>query len=310
MIAHADWSCDPCKRQVAVASLVSASVGAGPRYRVVSLAAAPRGNEPDIFGLLPAAQLPGAALLGFDFIIGLPKAYAAAAEVNSFPVFLAALGSPPWEDFEHIAEWPAEIGVRRPFYPKRPGGTTREHLYAGLGLSAQALRRRCEGSDAEILFWTLGPKQTGKASLHGWRLLRQARATTTGIALWPFEGSLTALLAGANRVVVAEAYPREFYRYIGVSSRAGWSKRRRNDRLQCVPALLEWADSLSVGWDADILRRVRSGLSEGTAGEDEFDAIVGLIGLIGVATGRISDGLPADDCAVATTEGWILGRAG
>jgi len=301
LVAHADWGSAPSKRVAAIAQLDSG------RYEVVSLAAV---GDGDLLARLRASYRPFQAVVGFDFPIGLPRAYARAAGVESFTAFLGQLGAPPWEDFGRVAEQASEISLRRPFYPARPGGTRRAHLSAGLGLSAAQLRRRCDGTDAETLFWTLGGKQAGKAALHGWELLRRARAQAADIALWPFDGSLPALLAGPARFVVAEAYPREFYRYFGAPPRARWSKRRREDRLLCIPALLSWANRLGVGWDAAVLARVTAGCSAGPSGEDEFDAIAGVLGTIAVVTGVVPAGVPADDDAVVSTEGWILGRAG
>jgi hypothetical protein len=309
LVAHADWGCDPRKRQVAVAAL-AAPPGGG--YRVVSLAAAAGGRPggpADVFDDLSAQSPAAAVLLGFDFTIGLPRAYAAAAGVRAFGEFLGQIGTPPWAEFERVARRQEEISLRRPFYPDRPGGTARSHLYEGLGLSAAQLRRRCDGTDAETLFWTLGGKQAGKASLHGWRLLRQARARGVRIALWPFDGALPELLAGPAGFVVAEAYPREFYRHVGTPPRARWSKRRPDDRLLSVPAVLRWADELGVSWDAGIRQRVAAGFAAGPTGEDEFDAVIGLLGMIAVVTGAIDAGLPAGDPAVLATEGWMLGRA-
>jgi hypothetical protein len=91
-------------------------------------------------------------MIGFDFPIGLPRAYAAAAGISSFPRFLDLLGSPPWEEFDVVARRPSEITLHRPFYPAVPGGTKREHLYHALGLTAPELRRVCEAADAETLF--------------------------------------------------------------------------------------------------------------------------------------------------------------
>jgi hypothetical protein len=306
VIAHADWGCDPRQRQVAMARLRPGG-DTGPRYLADSLAAAPDGSQ-DVLDAVAARAGSATALVGFDFTIGLPAGYAVAAGVTSFPAFLAEIGSPPWEEFEHVAERPDQITLHRPFYPQRPGGTHRSQLYDGLGLPAAQLRRWCDGQDAETLFWTLGRKQAGKASLHGWRLLRSARSRGRDIAIWPFEGTLPGLLSGGGRVVVAEAYPREFYRYIGVPPRARWSKRRRSDRLECVPALLHWARDLGVTWQRPVRSRVTAGFSDGGSGEDEFDAVVGLLGLISVVTGRVPVGLPANDPAVSQIEGWILGR--
>jgi hypothetical protein len=308
LVAHADWSINPRKRLVAAAGLVSPVnplVDRRPRYRLVSLAVAAPGDL--LAGLLSRYQ-PARMLAGFDFPIGLPRAYAAAAAVASFPEFLGQLGEEPWREFAHVAAHRSEISLRRPFYPDRPGGTRRAHLHAALGLSAAQIRRRCDGTDAETLFWTLGGKQVGKAALTGWTMLRHARAAGADVALWPFDGELSALLAGPP-VVVAETYPREFYRYIGALGRPRWSKRHQADRRLCVPALLDWAGRLGVDWDAGVLRRVRAGCDAGPTGEDEFDAVVGVLGMISVVTGAVAPGVPAGDPAVTSTEGWILGRA-
>ncbi len=309
VVAHADWGCDPRKRRIAVAERTAGSTR--PRYEVVAVAAA-ASHGTDVFDMLAGKDGRGPSLVGFDFTIGLPREYAAAVGVTSFPAFLDLIGSGPWREFEHAAETAADISLQRPFYPQRPGGARRADLCDRLGLSAGQLRRRADGSDAETLFWTLGPKQAGKASLDGWRLLRQARARGADIALWPFDGSLSSLLAasaGTEGFVVVEVYPREFYRCIGAPPRARWSKRRRDDRLMCVPGLLAWAESLGVGWAADVRRRVNAGFCDGPAGEDEFDCVVGMLGMIGVVAGAIPAGLPAGDPAVVTIEGWMLGRA-
>jgi hypothetical protein len=188
VIAHADWGTAPRKRQLAVATLLPAGFG----YKVVSVAPAPTGQPPqgDLFQYLSAAAGRGQAMIGFDFPVGLPVAYAKAAGISSFAEFLDAFASPPppWREFATVARRRDEITLRRPFYPDRPGGTERQHLYDALGLPAGQLRRRCEGTDAEILFWTLGGKQVGKGALAGWRLLAAARHREPGIALWPFDG--------------------------------------------------------------------------------------------------------------------------
>jgi hypothetical protein len=307
LIAHADWGTDSRKRQVAVARLSHTGGDIPGCYLVESLAAAPGTGE--FFGQFCVSADPGQAMIGFDFPIGLPRNYGAAAGVSSFPGFLETLGSPPWESFHLVAAQPDEITLHRPFYPKRPGSSRREYLQQALGLSAQDLRRRCEGTDAEALFWTLGGKQVGKAALLGWQMIAAARRTQPGILLWPFDGPLPELLTGQAQLVVAESYPREYYRYLGPPTGHGrWSKRRRADRIRLIPGLLAWAAGLPVEWDASIYRRVESGFSDSRNGEDEFDAIIGLLAMIAVVTGAIGAGVPADDPAVLGIEGWILGR--
>jgi len=312
VIAHADWGITPRKRQLAMARLTTRRAG----YRVVSVAPAPAGQPPqgDLFRYLSAAAEPGQAMAGFDFPIGLPLAYAKAAGISSFPDFLAAVGSPsspssPWREFATVAAHRDEITLHRPFYPDKPGGTERNHLYHALGLTAGQLRRRCEGTDAEILFWTLGGKQVGKGALAGWHLLAAARHREPGIALWPFDGPLPGLLAAGGRTVVAETYPREFYQYVRppAAGPARWSKRRQADRRSWAKTLLRWAESLAVSWHPGVRTRVEEGFSAGPNGEDEFDAVVGLLGMIAVVTGTIPPGEPAG-AEITTTEGWILGR--
>ena len=307
LIAHADWGTDRRKRQVAVARLSRASGDSRGCYVVESLA--PAVDVGEFFDQLRESADPGQAMIGFDFPLGLPRQYGAVAGISAFPAFLEALGSPPWQSFHLVAAQPDEITLYRPFYPMRPGSSRREYLQRALGLSAQDLRRRCEGTDAETLFWTLGSKQVGKAALIGWQLIAAARRAKPGILLWPFDGLLPELLTGQGQPVVAETYPREYYRHLGLPAvRGRWSKRRRADRLRLIPGLLAWAAALPAEWDANIRRRVESGFSDDRNGEDEFDAIIGLLAMIAVVTGTIDAGVPAGDPAVLTTEGWILGR--
>jgi len=255
--------------------------------------------------------LPGQAIVGFDFPIGLPRAYAKAAGISSFPEFLDVVGSPPWDEFGVVARRHGEITLHRPFYPHAPGGTRRDHLHFALGLTARELRRRCEGTDAEMLFWTLGSKQVGKGALTGWQLLTAARHREPGIALWPFDGPLPVLLDGGGRTVAVETYPREYYQHVRPPGAQAprWSKRRQADRLTWIPGLLRWAESLGVTWHPGILRLVEEGFSDGANGEDEFDAVIGLLAMIGVVTRAVPSGEPLDDPAITTTEGWILGRS-
>jgi hypothetical protein len=303
-VAHADWGTDPRKRQVALAELLPDG-----SYLIANLGQANQLgiSSGDLRTALSAGKsTSGRLLAGFDFPIGLPLPYAALVGVTTFPDFLNEIGKKPFHEFARAAATRSEITPYRPFYPQRPGGTRREHLYVGLGLQSAEIRRLCEGNDAETVFWTLGGKQVGKAALAGWQLFA---ASVEEIRFWPFNGSLDALLSEPNALVVAETYPREFYRYIKSAAplSAPWSKTRQIDRLLWIPRLLEWAEGLGIRWAPDVLGRVRSGLSPNRNGEDEFDAVVGIVGMIAVLRGTIATGEP-DNVAVTTVEGWILGR--
>src|SRR5262245_59809705 len=77
LVAHADWSVDPRKRWVTVA----ASNERG-RWRVLSPMKV--GNEGSLRRRMHADGRRDSAVLGVDFSLGLPAAYAAAAGVHSF----------------------------------------------------------------------------------------------------------------------------------------------------------------------------------------------------------------------------------
>jgi hypothetical protein len=305
LIAHADWGTNPKKCQVAVAQARSDG-----GYHVVSL------EPPDAMallrgdlrgGLTSGHATEGLLLAGFDFPIGLPRAYAEQVGVTFFPDFLPEIGHGQWERFADVAATAEEVGPYRPFYPARPGGTMRAHLYDGLGLVREQLRRRCDGKDAETTFWTLGGKQVGKAALAGWHYL--AAAPIENVRYWPFYGPLETIFGeDPAGIVVAETYPREFYQYFRRGAEGHGSKRKQDDRLRWVPNLLDWAMKLDMTWQPDVVRRVGAGFADRASGEDEFDAVVGLLGMVAVVTGAMKSGEPTDDPAVTDVEGWILGR--
>jgi hypothetical protein len=305
-IAHADWSANPEKRHVAVAEMTPEG-----HYRVMSLdpAQAPDVMRGDLrIGLNVAELGAGQLWAGFDFPIGFPRGYAEQAGITCFPDFLPLIGHEPWDRFADVVASADEICLHRPFYPVQPGGDARPcDLYDGLGLTHQQVRRRCDGNDSETMFWTRGNKHVGAATLAGWTYLSAVPAGR--ISFWPFHGPLTTLLNGDDDTVVAsETYPREFYQYFRTSFNGKGSKRKREDRLNWMADLLRWADALGVTWQEEISQRVADGFSAGTEGEDEFDATVGLLGMISVITGAMESGEPTDDSAVTSVEGWILGR--
>lgn len=150
---------------------------------------------------------PGALLIGFDFPIVLPEIYARAPGLGSFREAPTSFGSGVWSDWYNVADHREHISLQRPFYPVRPGGTARAHLFGALGISdASSLLRVCERAIADrqavcMLFWTLGGNQVGKSAILGWREIIVPRLDEIG--LWPFDGSL-ADLARSKSVILAE----------------------------------------------------------------------------------------------------------
>ena len=303
---HADWGSDPAKRWMCIAEWHSDT------YRL--LTPQPVGDLGSFWARVAEGSNGGACLVGFDFPIGLPVAYAQRAGIDGFRDMLARFGQGDWTDFYHPAERADEIGVRRPFYPRRPGGTRQVELLRGLGVaSMQDLLRRCERPTARRgaaapLFWTLGAKQAGRAAIIGWRdLIAPGLARSGGtLSLWPFDGDLDHLLR-PGKVVICETYPAEACVQLGLSPPGrGWSKRSQLGRRAQAPALLDWAVRRSLRLDPELRISLLDGFGASPGGEDPFDALLGLLATLGVVLGLRTPGAP-DDAAVRRLEGWILG---
>jgi hypothetical protein len=251
----------------------------------------------------------GPVLLGVDFPIGLPRAYADGAGITDFITALKGFD----DRFYTVAGRPDEIGPDRPFYPLRPGGSRRQHLLDRLGLADWSdLLRRCDERSATrgaacALFWTLGGSQVGKAAIAGWRdLLAPALRAGLDVALWPFQGPLDELLA-RHRFVVAETYPAEVYGHLDLTLRRHGGKRSQHARRQATTLLLSKLRELGIEAETAAHVEIEDGFGAGADGEDRFDAVVGLLGMLNVVLGRRPSGEP-DDPTVRRIEGWILGQ--
>lgn len=251
--------------------------------------------------------------LGVDAPIGLPHAYAArhAQGHRDFPAFLASLRHD--SDFFRVCAQIGDVGPSRPFYPFSARDGPRRQAHAErLGIDhSDALMRLCDLKTgarprAASLFWTLGPNQVGKAALSLWRdLLLGARQSADPPALWPFEGGLHDLLR-ANRLVVAETYPAEALRQLGLAL-AG-SKRRQADRRALAPKLGACMARLGAAPDDRLRAEIETGFGADPAAEDRFDSLLGLLGMLQVIGEPGREAVP-DDARIRRWEGWILGQA-
>lgn len=299
--------------------MVVARLGADGRY--TADAPRPVGDPGDLIGrLLDEAGPKGRVFFGFDFPVGLPRVYAAKAGITHMVEALSGFGRDAWRDFYRVASRPEEIGLQRPFYPDRtPSGQRFSYgqLLSGLGLASRdELMRHCDRGPpaAAPIFWTVGGNQVGKAALAGWRdlvapALRDRRAD---VGLWPFDGTLAELLA-ERRIVLAETYPGEIYSHLGLrfGRRAGTGnsgKRVQTDRIANAPILLSWARRAGVRVSPPLRSQIADGFGKAPAGEDPFDATVGVFGMLNIVLGRRGTGEP-DAPAIRTVEGWILGRS-
>lgn len=305
LVLHADWSTDARKRWFASATL------SGGAYHV----SAP--IQVDAKTMVSTALRDantGSVLIGFDFPIGLPREFALKAGISCFVKALQGFGEGRWAHFYELASRPDDISVERPFYPARPGGTQQEHLVRGIGVrSMDDLLRRCDfgngrRNNACALFWTLGGNQVGRAAIAGWRevLLPAIRSYRSNVGLWPFEGTLSLLLA-TRSCVIAETYPADACVQLGLSAPGrGWSKRDQQDRIGQGKKLLDWAKTRPIDLH-EVRHSFDLGFGPDKTGEDRFDAVVGLFGMLAVALGDRVEGTPPDE-GVRTVEGWILGQ--
>ena len=84
-------------------------------------------------------------------------------------------------------------------------------------------------------------------------------------------------------------------------------KRVRSDRAANAAALLGWARDNQVVLTDALSAEIQDGFGYGADGEDRFDAVVGLFGMLNVLLGQRPEGAPRD-ASVRQTEGWILGK--
>lgn len=311
VVAHADWSGARAgaarKRQVAIARRRGRGWLLSAPEPVADAAALPR--------RLAAEAGHGAALLALDVPIGLPRAFAAAhlARHGGFAAWLDALD--PGTPFLAPAATLEELSPARPFFPAGAvsGAGLKQRFLARLGLDAVTLLRACDRAGRTAnggriaracgLFWTLGGNQVGKAAASAWaEILKPARAA--GLRLWPFEGSLAAL-AAPGAVVAAEAYPAEGYARLGLALPS--AKRTQAWRRAQAGAMRAWAARHGIALEAALVRMVGEGFGPSPDGEDAFDATVGALAAIAVASGADPEGTP-DDPAIRDWEGWMLGR--
>ena len=261
--------------------------------------------------ILLSRWAPEAVALGVDFPLGLPRAYAARhASEADFPAFLRGLALRP--GFFLPCDELADLAPGRPFYPRRPAaGMTRLSHAAALGLGdASGLSRWCDRATPERpagapLFWTLGANQSGKAAISAWQnMLLPALLGPEPPALWPFDGALRPLVR-PGRVVVAETYPAEAMRQLGL--RMAGSKRRQADRARLADGLVAALNEAGAVPDTAMAAAIRNGFGTDAAGEDRFDSLLGLLCMVAVLDGRRPDTAP-DDPWVQRWEGWVLGQ--
>jgi len=321
LVAHADWSKNPNKRWVAVAVH---------QHDGIYEAQAPEKVEDTrlfLENLRNSCRPTATIMIGFDFPIGIPASYAIRCSVTDFLELLPKLGKGEWPDFYKPAETADQISVKRPFYPMKPGGSRRSYLTESLlgHDNFDDLLRLCErGYDGRRsacpLFWTLGGQQVGKAAISGWQSVIQPALVKDPdqTRIWPFDGSLSSLLSETGVTIIAETYPAEFYTHLNiglyskqspgeVTNQPSSGKRDQRSRKNISPILLKWSRETDVRLTSQLNDEIIHGFSPSTKGEDPFDAVIGLFGMLNILLGHHPPGDPMSE-EQKRIEGWILGQ--
>lgn len=247
-------------------------------------------------------------LAGFDFPIGVPAWWGKRTGFSGFTAMLGELGKGKWSDFYKVAETPSEISLERPFYPNKPGGKKREHLWRAHGLDNwEGLLRQCESASSGIraacpLFWTLGGNQVGKGALAGWRDIiipcREAQAR-----VWPFDTN-GELVPKKNGLTIVETYPTRAYGVVDFQRPPKWGKGQREDRKKISGAIRQWANGANVIFSTKLGNSIDNGFPDG---DDHLDALLGLCIMLEVIDGRLAHAAPQNS-DIRRWEGWIFGR--
>lgn len=246
------------------------------------------------------------ALVGFDFPIGVPRAYALRAGITRFLDVLPEFGRAAWPRFFRPCEVLQDVSTRRPFFPARAIRATKAEFARALGVAPADLLRECERATASRsraceLFWTMGANQAGKAAITGWRDVLQPAIARSEIRLWPFEGTLVDLCS-QDQIVAAEVYPAEIYTHLGLDRNFG--KRTQAGRASQADRILSWCRQQEAHLDPAALAGLRDGFGESATGEDRFDSLIGVLGMIEAVQAMHREAWPQH---IHEIEGWILG---
>ena len=299
----ADWSKDPRRREVYLADVQQREVrrlaGSWTAAAVIDAAREVAGD--------------GAALAGFDAPLGVPASYwEKLRQAPGFPKGVANFAAwlpetrkqPQWFD---NAPTPWDWRVEHPFFAVAPGAGGRriwEDTLRRAGV--ETLRRIDQETAAKPVFITSGiPGTPGSAARQLWREFSFLCSEGEGppFALWPFHGSLDALLA-SHTVTVAEIYPRVAYA-LALSPEEAATRRplkiAKTDRGVRQDAL---ADLEAQPWLGEHGVRLAD-LGAATDSDDAFDALLSAAGLLRC----VLEGTPlAPDALVdPVAEGGILG---
>jgi len=252
----------------------------------------------------------GPVLVALDVPLGVPSGFldtvrsSGVGALTSFLDLLLATAS--WPRFFDASQHPRDWGVHRPFFavPAGDGGLT-SYLDAAKQLDVTSLLRRIDAqTGAKPVFVTAGiPGSVGSSARDVWMALRHLLQQPRSFAVWPFEGSVDALLS-ARGIVLGETYPRAAYATAltdgppGSRPRLMVAKTDSRHRHAAIEQLLaqRWVRFNGVQFD---------GLDDARQNEDDFDACITAAALLRCVLEDLPLAPPLD--ASIAAEGGILG---
>lgn len=251
--------------------------------RLVAASTAARWTRTAVAAWLEAELRSGRhQLIGFDFAFGLPfepgMGYLAGAAAGATGMFAL------WDLIEQASGEAADFScahvLTHPHFAPLYWHTGRQSSrWTARRRQAEIACAAATGTYPECVFKLIGPKQVGKASLTGIRVLRHVRGRNRDkVAVWPFE-------ATAGKSVFAEIYPTLFRR----EAAGGVAKLRTRADLNAA------------------LRRLGSRGAVGAVFSDhDTDALISAAGLRHYSEAR---GYALDDVGNRPLrhEGWIFG---
>jgi hypothetical protein len=238
----------------------------------------------------------GTALVGFDFPIGLPRQYTERIlQGQDFRKILQTLGA----EFFTPTNEPI---LSKPFGPQSAGAGAIGPPALAAKLGIELLRLCDRRSGANPMFYTLGPRQVGRAACDGWQEV--IRPNLSEVSLWPFDGGLLDLLSKPG-LVLAEIYPAIFFsrgerRRIakGEGKESGAARRR---------IFAEYLNEVRrAGVKITLTSSAEEWVDTGFASSDDFDPMLSVLGML-QALRKGASIEPPDDPAVRRVEGWMLG---
>ncbi|HSN85588.1 MAG TPA: hypothetical protein VL025_02470 [Thermoanaerobaculia bacterium] len=241
----------------------------------------------------------GTALVGFDFPIGLPAAYAKCRfDGLDFREILKKLKADKDTAFFKPTDTPCLATPFGPESAKKGSAFGLATLAEKLGFQEKEILRECDSrSKANSLFFTLGARQVGRAAADGWQ--KVIEPALDEVSLWPFDGPLADLLARPG-VVMAEIYPALFFGSVV----KGAGKEKGEPRTRVFRDLLEKARA--DGLEIVLTPSAEEWVEAGFASSDDFDPMLSVVGMLRHL--RTEPALePPDEPRVRKVEGWILG---